>query len=53
MVQTTLPRLNVLLVDLQPTSRRFNHVAMMLEHDPQSILVGRDETAPGPGYKEP
>lgn len=55
-VETTLPRANVLLVELQSTTRRFKRVATLLENDPQAFLLGRDKTEPGPGetgFEEP
>jgi phospholipid/cholesterol/gamma-HCH transport system substrate-binding protein len=55
-VDTTLPRTNVLLVELQSTIRRFERVAALLENDPQAFLLGRYETVPGPGepgFEEP
>jgi phospholipid/cholesterol/gamma-HCH transport system substrate-binding protein len=48
LVQTTLPRANTLMAELQMATRRFNRVAAMLETDPQALLLGR-QTQSGPG----
>jgi len=56
LTQTTLPRINDLLTELQSTSRQVKRVAEMLENEPQSLLLGPERPAPGPGepgYKEP
>ncbi len=49
LVQTTLPRANVLMVELQATTRRFKRVVSMLETDPQAFLLGAGQTQAGPG----
>ncbi len=49
LVQTTLPRANVLMVELQATTRRFKRVVSMLEADPQAFLLGAGQTQAGPG----
>lgn len=56
LLQTTLPRINDLLAELQSTTAQVNRVATMLENNPQSLLLGPAEPEPGPGepgYKEP
>jgi len=49
LVQTTLPRANVLMVELQATTRRFKRVVSMLETDPQAFLLGAGQTQADPG----
>lgn len=49
LVQTTLPRANVLMIELQATTRRFKRVVSMLEADPQAFLLGAGQTQAGPG----
>jgi len=54
LLQTTLPRANTLLLQMQTATRRFDRVAAMLETDPQALLLGPDPqpNAPGePGFK--
>ncbi|SJM90489.1 Mammalian cell entry related domain protein [Crenothrix polyspora] len=46
---TTLPKFNALLVDLQSTSQQVKRIAMMLENNPQALLLGPKQQAPGPG----
>jgi phospholipid/cholesterol/gamma-HCH transport system substrate-binding protein len=56
LLQTTLPKINDLLSELQSTTTQVKRVATMLETDPQSLLLGPAEPEPGPGepgYKEP
>jgi len=54
LLQTTLPRANTLMLQMQATTRRFDRVAATLETDPQAFLLGTDLlSAPGePGFKE-
>jgi phospholipid/cholesterol/gamma-HCH transport system substrate-binding protein len=55
LTQTTLPKFNALLTDLQATSQQIKRIAMMLENNPQALLLGPKQSAPGPGepgYKE-
>lgn len=54
LLQTTLPRANTLILQMQATTRRFDRVAATLETDPQAFLLGTDLlSAPGePGFKE-
>ncbi|MGZ8153029.1 MAG: MlaD family protein [Methylovulum sp.] len=55
-VQTTLPKVNELLTELQLTTHQVKRVAAMLESNPQALLLGPDQQQPGPGepgYKEP
>lgn len=49
MTQTTLPKLNELLTDLQATSRQVRETADLLERNPQSLLLGPKLSQPGPG----
>lgn len=56
MLTRTLPRLNKLLSNLQDTSWHVRNLSDMLERHPQSLLLGKQPPAPGPGepgYKEP
>ncbi len=56
MVQTTLPKVNELMTDMQAAAHEVKRVAAMLENNPQSLLLGPDRSEPGPGepgYKEP
>lgn len=53
--QSTLPKVNELLAELQSTTQQIKRVAAMLENNPQSLLLGpnRQEPGPGePGYEE-
>lgn len=54
LLQTTLPRANTLILQMQAATRRFDRVAATLETDPQEFLLGTDLlSAPGePGFKE-
>jgi len=55
-VQTTLPKVNDLLTELQATTQQVKRVASLLEANPQALLLGTDQPEPGPGepgYKEP
>jgi len=49
LLQTTLPRANTLIMQLQATTRRFDRVGSMLEHDPQAFLLGTKLMQPAPG----
>lgn len=56
LTQTTLPKVNKLLTELQSTTQQVKRVATMLENDPQQLLLGpsQRDSGPGePGYKEP
>jgi phospholipid/cholesterol/gamma-HCH transport system substrate-binding protein len=56
LTQSTLPKVNKLLTDLQVTTQQVKRVAAMLENDPQGILLGPSLQDSGPGepnYKEP
>jgi len=56
LIQTTLPKVNQLLVDLQSASSQVKRVATMLENNPQALLLGPEQQSAGPGepgYKEP
>jgi phospholipid/cholesterol/gamma-HCH transport system substrate-binding protein len=55
LAQTTLPKVNKLLTELQSTTQQVKRVATMLENDPQELLLGpgQRDAGPGePGYKE-
>jgi phospholipid/cholesterol/gamma-HCH transport system substrate-binding protein len=56
-VETTLPKVNKLLTDLQKTTDEVRRIAVTLETNPKSVLttvVEQDQPGPGePGYKEP
>ncbi|WP_394752140.1 MlaD family protein [Crenothrix sp.] len=47
--ETTLPKANALLADLQSTSQQVKRIAMMLENNPQALLLGPKQQTPGPG----
>ncbi|MGZ4978277.1 MAG: MlaD family protein [Methylobacter sp.] len=56
LTQTTLPKVNKLLTELQSTTQQVKRVATMLENNPQELLLGPDQQDAGPGepdYKEP
>ena len=56
LVESTLPKINNLLSELQTTVRQVNNVATMLENNPQVLLLGPEPSQPGPGepgFKEP
>jgi phospholipid/cholesterol/gamma-HCH transport system substrate-binding protein len=56
LAQTTLPKVNELLTELQATTHEVKRVAAMLENNPQALLLGPDQQEPGPGepgYQEP
>lgn len=55
LLQTTLPKANTLIMQLQATTRRFDRVGTMIETEPQMFLFGAEplQPAPGePGFKE-
>ena len=55
LAQTTLPKVNKLLIELQSTTQQVKRVAAMLENDPQGLLLGPSQHDVGPGepdYKE-
>jgi phospholipid/cholesterol/gamma-HCH transport system substrate-binding protein len=55
LAQSTLPKVNKLLTELQSTTQQVKRVATMLENNPQELLLGPDQqdVGPGePGYKE-
>jgi phospholipid/cholesterol/gamma-HCH transport system substrate-binding protein len=53
--QTTLPKMNQLLTDLQATTEQVKRMATAFESNPQSVLLPeQQEPGPGePGYEEP
>jgi phospholipid/cholesterol/gamma-HCH transport system substrate-binding protein len=54
LAQSTLPKVNKLLTELQATTQQIKRVATMLENDPQELLLGpKQDRGPGEtGYKE-
>ncbi len=55
LAQSTLPKINKLLTELQSTTQQVKRVATMLENNPQALLLGpsQRDAGPGePGYKE-
>ena len=55
LLQTTLPKANTLIMQLQATTRRFDRVGTLIETEPQMFLFGAEplQPAPGePGFKE-
>ncbi len=56
LIQTTLPKVNKLLTELQSTAQQVKRAATMLDNNPQALLLGPNHrnSGPGePGYKEP
>ena len=56
LTQTTLPKLNKLLTELQSTAQQVKRAAATLDSNPQALLLGSDQRGSGPGepgYKEP
>jgi phospholipid/cholesterol/gamma-HCH transport system substrate-binding protein len=53
--QTTIPKMNQLLTELQKTTEQVKRIATAFENNPQSVLLPeRQEPGPGePGYEEP
>jgi len=49
LLQTTLPRANILMLQMQSATRRFDRVAATLETDPQAFLLGAKPLPPAPG----
>lgn len=45
----TLPKVNALVADLQSTSQQVKRIALMLENNPQALLLGPKQQEPGPG----
>ncbi len=55
LAQSTLPKLNKLLAELQSTTQQVKRVAETLENNPQELLLGPSQRDSGPGepdYKE-
>lgn len=48
-LQTTLPKVNDLLIELHTTSQQIKRVAAMLENNPQELLLGPSKQDSGPG----
>ena len=56
LTQTTLPKVNKLLTELQSTAQQVKRAAATLDSNPQALLLGPDQRGSGPGepgYKEP
>jgi phospholipid/cholesterol/gamma-HCH transport system substrate-binding protein len=49
LLQTTMPRANTLMLQMQAAVHRFDRVATMLETDPQAFLLGAEPLSHGPG----
>jgi phospholipid/cholesterol/gamma-HCH transport system substrate-binding protein len=49
LMQTTLPKMNELLTDLQATAREVKNTSTVLRKNPQSLLLGRPPSEPAPG----
>lgn len=55
-LQTTLPKINDLLIELHTTSQQVKRAAATLENNPQELLLGpsKQDSGPGePGYEAP
>ena len=56
LMQTTLPKINKALNELQSAAQQVKRTATMLDDNPQALLLGPDkhDSGPGePGYEEP
>jgi len=56
LTQTTLPKVNKLLTELQSAAQQVKRAAATLDSNPQALLLGPDQRGSGPGepgYKEP
>lgn len=56
LVETTLPKVNRLLTELQAATDQVKRIATTLENNPQSVFLGPERQEPGPGelgYEEP
>lgn len=49
LLHTTLPRADMVLLQLQALTNRYDRVGAMLENDPQAFLFGAREHRPAPG----
>lgn len=49
LMQTTIPKMNELLTDLQATAREVKNTSTVLRKNPQSLLLGRPPSEPAPG----
>lgn len=49
LMRTTIPKVNRLLTELQTTTEHVKRIASTLENSPQSVLLGPEQQAPGPG----
>lgn len=49
LMQTTLPKMNELLTDLQATAREVKNTSTVLKKNPQSLLLGQPPSEPAPG----
>ena len=48
-MQTTLPKINDLISELQSTTQEVGNIAKMLENNPQALIFGPTPQEPGPG----
>ncbi|MEY3288490.1 MAG: hypothetical protein RLZZ419_732 [Pseudomonadota bacterium] len=56
LIESTLPKVNKLLTELQSTAQEVKRATALLGNNPQALLLGPDhhDSGPGePGYKEP
>ncbi len=49
LLDTTLPRTDIVLLQLQALTNRYDRVGAMLENDPQAFLFGAESHRPAPG----
>lgn len=49
LTNSTLPKMNQLLNDLQHTSRQIRNTTQLLEQNPQAFITGKDNNKPAPG----
>lgn len=49
LTETTLPRINDMIMSLQKTIQQVNKVAGMLQNRPQALIWGPEQNEPGPG----
>ncbi|MGR9115329.1 MAG: MlaD family protein [Gammaproteobacteria bacterium] len=49
LVETTLPKVNEMIFELQKTVQKVRRVADMMENNPQAFILGPEPLEPGPG----
>ena len=49
LVETTLPKVNAMVSEMQKTIRQVKRVAAMMENNPQAFILGPEPAEPGPG----